>query len=63
MIDFKLSEEKTITKTNSVAFIPQANYTDWATATCRRNFVANLLIEGLHVVSAAEPPRQLISVI
>jgi hypothetical protein len=22
-------------QTNSVAFSPQANYTDWATATCR----------------------------
>jgi hypothetical protein len=27
------------TKPNSVPFSPQANYTDWATATCRRNFV------------------------
>jgi hypothetical protein len=26
-------------KQNSVAFIPQANYTDWATATCWRNLV------------------------
>jgi hypothetical protein len=26
-------------KTNSVALSPQANYTDWATATCRRNLV------------------------
>jgi hypothetical protein len=26
-------------QTNSVAFIPQANYTDWATATCWRNLV------------------------
>jgi hypothetical protein len=25
--------------TNSVAFSPRANYTDWATATCRRNLV------------------------
>jgi hypothetical protein len=25
--------------TNSVALSPQANYTDWATATCRRNLV------------------------
>jgi hypothetical protein len=24
---------------NSVALSPQANYTDWATATCRRNLV------------------------
>jgi hypothetical protein len=27
------------TKTNSVALSPQANYTDWATATCQRNLV------------------------
>jgi hypothetical protein len=27
-----LGEEK-----NSVAFSPQANYTDWATAACRRS--------------------------
>jgi hypothetical protein len=26
-------------KTNSVGFSPRANYTDWATATCRRNLV------------------------
>jgi hypothetical protein len=26
-------------KTNSVALCPQANYTDWVTATCRRNLV------------------------
>jgi hypothetical protein len=26
-------------KTNSVAFRPQANYTDWATSTCQRNLV------------------------
>jgi hypothetical protein len=29
------------THTNSVALSPQANYTDCATATCRRNFSAN----------------------
>jgi hypothetical protein len=27
------------TKTNSVALSPQANYTDWSTATCRRNLL------------------------
>jgi hypothetical protein len=41
-------------KTNSVALSPQAKYTDWATATCRRNLVPN--------VSATYPPRSLISV-
>jgi hypothetical protein len=29
-------------KTNSMAFSPQENYTDRATATCRRNLVPNL---------------------
>jgi hypothetical protein len=29
-------------KKNSVAFSPQANYTDWATATCWRNLVPTL---------------------
>jgi hypothetical protein len=42
-------------QTNSVAFSPQANYTDWATATCRRNLVPTLWIEGCRVVSAADP--------
>jgi hypothetical protein len=27
------------TKTNSVAFSPQANYTDWSTAMCWQNIV------------------------
>jgi hypothetical protein len=27
-------------QTNSVALSPRANYTDWATATCRRNLVS-----------------------
>jgi hypothetical protein len=31
------------TQTNSVALSPQANYTDWATATCRRNLVLNFV--------------------
>jgi hypothetical protein len=26
-------------ETNSMALSPQANYTDWATATCRQNLV------------------------
>jgi hypothetical protein len=30
---------KLITKQNSVVLNPRANYTDWATATCRRNLV------------------------
>jgi hypothetical protein len=49
-------------RTNSVDFSPQANYTEWATATCWRNLVPTLWIEGSSVVSAAVPPRSLISV-
>jgi hypothetical protein len=30
-------------QTNSAAFSPQANYTDWPTATCRRNLVPTLV--------------------
>jgi hypothetical protein len=29
--------------TNSVAFSPQANYTDWMTAACQRNLVYNFV--------------------
>jgi hypothetical protein len=31
---------------NSVALSPQANYTDWATATCRRNLVRTFVDRG-----------------
>jgi hypothetical protein len=34
-------------KPNSVAFSPQANYTDWATATCRRNLVPTFVDRGV----------------
>jgi hypothetical protein len=34
-------------KTNSVALRPQANYTDWATATCRRNLVPTSVDRGV----------------
>jgi hypothetical protein len=44
----------TVIKTNSVAFSPQANYTDWSTATCRWNLVPTF------VVSAADLLRSLI---
>jgi hypothetical protein len=30
-------------QTNSVALSPQVNYTDWATATCRRNLVPTIV--------------------
>jgi hypothetical protein len=35
------------TKTNSVALSPQANYTDWATATCWRNLVPTFVDRGV----------------
>jgi hypothetical protein len=34
-------------KTNSVALSPRANYTDWATATCRRNSVPTFVDRGV----------------
>jgi hypothetical protein len=34
-------------KLNSVAFSPQANYTDCATATCRRNLVPSFADRGV----------------
>jgi hypothetical protein len=34
-------------KKNSVALSPQANYTDWATATCRRNLVPTFADSGV----------------
>jgi hypothetical protein len=34
-------------KTNIVALSPQAKYTDWATATCRRNLVPNFVDRGV----------------
>jgi hypothetical protein len=36
-----------IQKTNSVALSPRANYTDWATATCRRNLVPTFVDRGV----------------
>jgi hypothetical protein len=33
--------------TNSVALIPQANYTDCATVTCRRNLVPTFVDRGV----------------
>jgi hypothetical protein len=47
-------------QTNSLAFSPQANYTDSATATDRRILVPTFLDRGVSLVSAAEPPRPLI---
>jgi hypothetical protein len=36
-----------LTKTNSLALSPRANYTDWAVATCRRNLVPTLVDRGM----------------
>jgi hypothetical protein len=36
-----------INKTNSEALSPQANYTDWATATCQRNLVPTFVDRGV----------------
>jgi hypothetical protein len=36
-------------KTNSTALSPQANYTDWATATCRRNLVPTFVDIGVFI--------------
>jgi hypothetical protein len=38
-------------QTNSMALSPRANYTDWATATCRRNLVSTF---GDRVVSSGQ---------
>jgi hypothetical protein len=45
-----------MTLTLTVALSPQANYTDWATATCRRNLVPAFVDRGV------SPLRLLISV-
>jgi hypothetical protein len=34
-------------QTNSVALNPRANYTDWVTATCRRNLVSTFVDSGV----------------
>jgi hypothetical protein len=34
-------------QTNSVALSPRANYTDWSTATCRRNLVSIFVDRGV----------------
>jgi hypothetical protein len=36
-----------VIQTNSVAFSQQANYTDWATAICRRNLVQTFVDRGV----------------
>jgi hypothetical protein len=42
-----LHHPNSLRQTNSVALIPQANYTDWATANCRRNLVPTFADRGV----------------
>jgi hypothetical protein len=42
-----VTQHKQTKKTNSVAPSPQANYTDWSTATCRRNLVPTFVDRGV----------------
>jgi ethanolamine utilization protein EutP (predicted NTPase) len=49
-----LCRQKTNKKTDSVAFSPQANYTDWATATAGE-VVQTFAGTGCCVVSATNP--------
>jgi hypothetical protein len=46
----------TLTKTNSVALIPQANYTDWTTVTCRGNLVSTFVDRGVSRDQRGGPP-------
>jgi hypothetical protein len=43
-------------KTNSMALSPQANYTDWATATCQRNLVPTFVDRGVSRGERGESP-------
>jgi hypothetical protein len=40
----------------SVALSPQANYTDWANATCRRNLVPSIVDRGMSRCQRGESP-------
>jgi hypothetical protein len=42
-----MEKQKTKKKKISVGLSPQANYTDWATATCRRNLVQTFVDRGV----------------
>jgi hypothetical protein len=43
-----VNKERTNKKqTNSMAPSPRANYTDWSTATCRRNLVSTFVDRGV----------------
>jgi hypothetical protein len=43
----KMSYKNKKKQTNSVALNPRANYTDWSTATCRRNLVSTFVDRGV----------------
>jgi hypothetical protein len=43
-------------QTNSVALNPQANYTNWSTATCRRNLVSTFVDRGVSCGQRGESP-------
>jgi hypothetical protein len=43
----RLCRKSWTNKTHSVAFSPQANYTDWATATCWRNLLPTFADSGM----------------
>jgi hypothetical protein len=43
-------------KNNTVALSPRANYTDWATATCRRNLVPTVVDRGVSRGQRGESP-------
>jgi hypothetical protein len=43
-------------QTNSVALSPRANYTDWATATCRRNLVSTSVDRAVSRGQRGESP-------
>jgi hypothetical protein len=42
-----LAQKMTLDKKNSMGFSPQVNYTDWETATCRRNLVPTFVDRGV----------------
>jgi hypothetical protein len=47
MLHFPFPYKQTNKQTNSVALSLQANYTNWATATCRRSLVSTFVDRGV----------------
>jgi hypothetical protein len=43
----KILKKKKNKQTNTMSLSPRANYTDWETATCRRNLVAAFVDRGM----------------